>query len=206
LFVSFNNKSYRIFYEDIYKINTLAYLTNISDGKLTRKLYFTFMLDLIRDYLYYETSYNNNPNIASLRKLTAPILPAVTYEGINYPAVGTGNKTDLVKKAINKSKDYKLKDFEQIYSEKFVNNFNIDKNKTYTIFIPKHFYNLNIKEYFNKQNFNLIDLNRNELPQLIKSLIRSINIKTINNSQDLAKRIKIFNFNIVKNLEKLNKS
>jgi hypothetical protein len=56
-----------------------------------------------------------------------------------------------------------------------------------------------------KFNINLIDINRNELPQLVKDLIRTLNIKNIQNPQDLAKRIKIFNYNIIKNLEKLDK-
>lgn len=126
------------------------------------------------------------------------------------PALGTGNLNNIDKKVINKSYDYKLKDFEPIYLQKFVNDFDIvlnnnPTNNKHTIFIPKHFNNINLNQYFNNININLIDINRNELPQLVKDLIRTLNIKNIQNSQDLAKRIKIFNYNIVKNLEKLDK-
>nr|YP_009522489.1 hypothetical protein [Hygrophorus russula]AXQ02212.1 hypothetical protein [Hygrophorus russula] len=204
LFFTFNNKSYRIFHEDECSISTFN-LNEINDGKLTRKFYFTFMLDLIRDYLYYETSYNN-PNIASLRKLTTPKISAtkinIDKNELFKPALGTGKQEYSEKKSIFFSQDYKLKDFEEIYPKKFINDFKLDidtKNKEYTIFIPKHFNNLNLNQYFNKFNINLIDINRNELPQLVKDLIRTLNIKNIQNAQDLAKRIKIFNYNIVKN-------
>jgi hypothetical protein len=203
-------KKYRIFHEDEYKINELSSLSDINDGKLTRKFYFLFMLELIRDYLYYETSYNN-PNIASLRKLTYPnkFKEIDNKNKLVTPALGIGNLDNLDKKVINNSYDYRLKDFETIHSKRFVNDFDLDFNSNsinkYTIFVPNKFNNINLNDYFNNLNINLININRNELPQLVKYLIRTLNIKNIQNTKDLAKRIKIFNYNIIKNLEKLDK-
>ena len=56
-----------------------------------------------------------------------------------------------------------------------------------------------------KWNIKMVPGNRNQLPQCIKDLIRSISIKNIQNSSDIVRKIKTFNYYIEKRMEALSK-
>jgi len=218
LYFTWENNKYRVFHDFEHSALDTTNLSEIGDGKLNIKFYSIFMAELLRDYLHYFISFKNS-NIATLRKLTAPIKsPTYDYSKIednktfsiqeNNPKIksglGTGRISELEKNLINESYDYKLKDFEPFYAHKFIKNSDspTSKNK-WIIFVPKQLNNKMIENWFNHFNFNLIYVNRNELPQLTKDFSRTLSIKTIPNIDNINTRIKTFNYNIVKNLQNL---
>lgn len=205
----FNNDKYKIFHEDEHRLDNIEKigLYNLNNGKLTSKFYNLFMVELIRDWIFIESSYNNpensysNPNMVTIRKLTSPI-KAKEYENnkLITPALGTGIINENDGNLIHKNRKHKLLDYTPFNAKRFIN---IPEEIKKTIFIPKQFKFKHHNILYENMGINLISINRNELPQLIKDLVRSINIKNIENSHDLSRRIKTFNFNIVKRLQKL---
>lgn len=218
LHFTWENNKYRVFHDFEHSPLDKLNLSEIGDGKLNTKFYTIFMAELLRDYLHYFISFKNS-NIATLRKITAPIKsPIYDYSKIednktislekNNPKIksglGTGRIAEFEKNLINESYDYKLKDFEPFKAHKFIKNNDspTSKNK-WIIFVPKQLNNKMIENWFNHFNFNLIYVNRNELPQLIKDFTRTLSIKTITNINNINTRIKTFNYNIVKKLQNL---
>ena len=62
-----------------------------------------------------------------------------------------------------------------------------------------------ISDWFGQFYYNVIYVNKNELPQLVKDFNRTLSIKTVRNVDDIIIRIKCFNYNVVQALEKLEK-
>lgn len=216
-----------MFHENLHLSNeSMTSVSDINDGKLTRKFYLFFIGELVRDYLHTNNSFLDG-NVASLLKITKPLYPA-KFEEITDPkeiekanlngniftdiinnkeyikkgySFGTGNIIlNEEKNEINKSSEYKLKDLTPFKSYKFIK---INKNRL-TILVPKHFENNYLMQIFDKRQIKLVYAKRNELNQLVTDFVRSLNIKTITKPQDITTRIKSFNYNIVKRLTNLN--
>jgi hypothetical protein len=74
LFFTWNNEKYKVFHDFEHSLlGDLTSLTQLGDGKINAKFYCTFMAELLRDYFRFYSSYNDG-NIASLRKITAPVI------------------------------------------------------------------------------------------------------------------------------------
>lgn len=228
LFFYWNNEKYRMFYEEQHlPISDHFSLSNINDGKLSRKFFISFMTELVRDYLHTNNSFLDG-NIASLKKITKPLIPT-EYKEIMDPKeidearsnnnlyvfedyydryftaikapLGTGKiETFNEKKIINESKEYKLKDIIPFWAHRFIDNEEINEQKT--IYIPKQFKNDYLIDLLDNQKFkiNLVYAKRTELPQIVKDFVRSLDIKTITKPQDITTRIKFFNNKVVERL------
>lgn len=93
LFFTWNNIKHRVFHD--FEHSPLGKVTSISelgDGRINSKFYCIFMAELLRDYLKYFLSFNDG-NIASLRKLTAPI---ISGEDKKFTCSASGLKKDSV--------------------------------------------------------------------------------------------------------------
>jgi hypothetical protein len=64
---------------------------HLYDGKLSRKFFNVFLLELHRDYLIFRTSYENG-DMNLLRKYTLPLIPKEYDDKGNVisPGLGTG--------------------------------------------------------------------------------------------------------------------
>jgi len=198
--IVYNGKEYNAYYEDEHIINEVSSFNRLLDGKLNRKFYTLFMFELFRDYLQYETSYFNG-NMANLRAWTLPLefrenINKETNEIEKFP-LGTGNIELLIKPLAARNQEVEYFDAKR-YRE--TNNQIIR-----VINVPKVFANKYLSDMLLEYKLKLNPVITKECPQCIIDLRRSINIRDINNSADLRRKIKIFNYNISKKLEKLEK-
>ena len=208
-----NNEKFNVFHDlelGIWnKGDQSTILSQIGDGKLTRKYYIYFITELLRDYLKYFTSFRNG-NIASLRKLTLPIEPAKLDKNGNIVESATGsgliNNKENLGKLLHESSEYRKNDFDVFKAYNFISNKYDDINPTndqiMTIFIPNGLKNGSLDHMLNSLNYNVVYANKGELSQLVKDFSRTLSIKTIRNTDDIVKRIKYFNYNIVRHLKK----
>jgi len=104
--------------------------------------------------------------------------------------------------SIQDSSNYKLKDFKKFKAKRYLQH--SSKNTIIrTLMIPTHFSNTNLIHELKHINYLLYPCYRRFYPQIAKDLIRSIDIKHINNPKDFAQKVKMYNYNIVKYLDKL---
>lgn len=226
VFYIWNNEKYRIFHDEEHSFPHVT-LSALGDGKLTRKLYTTFMAELARDYLMSHTSYNDG-NMTTLRKLTAPsdyVVQTKSSDDINTKeyktlALGTGVITDIEKQAIAQSNDYSLRKLESFKASRFYmhisnpnnpeNTSDLNNDKTQNqklIFLPNQFNNRTVENWYeNTFNFKLIYTQRKELPPIVQDLTRTLSMKTIKHPAQIAQRIQTFNHNIVYNLKQWTKT
>ena len=203
VYFTWKGERYKIFHEFDHVGGDQAKfsLINLGDGKITQAFNLIFMVELFRDYLIYESSYNDG-NIASLRKITSPITEKI--EDINSKvktsSSGTGHLTSEELEAINQSNEYRLNDFKPFKAECFINYKNKNKDNKHTILVPNN--HTSIKELFNYGHVNIVYSNKKELPQIVKDFTRSFYIKNINNIHNISLRIRSWNYNITKRLKK----
>jgi len=121
---------------------------------------------------------------------------------IKKAATGTGKMTNLEYTLLKESKDYKAKDFLAYKAYKFID-LPYKNNKKMTIFVPNNLKNNSIDKLYANLNIEIVYLNRKDLPQLVKDFIRTLSLKNIKSVIDITRRIKSFNYNIVRKLEDL---
>ena len=173
--------------------------SNLHDGKLSRKFFNVFFFELYRDYLIYEKSYING-NMAYLRDKTVPITQEYYDKTKNTLILAKGTGAGIVKEnLIPKSMGEFLPFTSKTYLE-------INSNLPKIIYIPKIFKSDLFNSSLELNNFIFKPVLINECPQCIKDLRRTISIRDISNSADLNRKIRIFNDNIVKKLDKLENS
>lgn len=203
VYFTWKGERYKIFHDHVGGDQAKFSLINLGDGKITQAFNLIFMVELFRDYLIYESSYNDG-NIASLRKITSPITEKI--EDINSKvktsSSGTGHLTSEELEAINQSNEYRLNDFKPFKAECFINYKNKNKDNKHTILVPNNLANTSIKELFNYGHVNIVYSNKKELPQIVKDFTRSFYIKNINNIHNISLRIRSWNYNITKRLKK----
>ena len=203
VYFTWKGERYKIFHDHVGGDQAKFSLINLGDGKITQAFNLIFMVELFRDYLIYESSYNDG-NIASLRKITSPITDKI--EDINSKvktsSSGTGHLTSEELEAINQSNEYRLNDFKPFKAECFINYKNKNKDNKHTILVPNNLANTSIKELFNYGHVNIVYSNKKELPQIVKDFTRSFYIKNINNIHNISLRIRSWNYNITKRLKK----
>jgi len=173
--------------------------SNLHDGKLSRKFFNVFFFELYRDYLIYEKSYING-NMAYLRDKTVPITQEYYDKTKNTLILAKGTGAGIVtENLIPKS----MGDFLPFTSKTYLE---INSNLPKIIYIPKIFKSDLFNSSLELNNFIFKPVLINECPQCIKDLRRTISIRDISNSADLNRKIRIFNDNIVKKLDKLENS
>jgi hypothetical protein len=152
LFFTWNNEKYKVFHDFEHSLlGEHTSLSQLGDGKINAKFYYTFMAELLRDYFRYYSSFNDG-NIASLRKITAPVinpifennktpipylkegaaLPNQSYKyeqeevltkiKVKKPSFGTGVLNVVENELLSQSHDYKSKDFEAFSAHRFFTN------------------------------------------------------------------------------------
>lgn len=145
-----------------------------------------------------------------MRKLTLPIEPAKLDKNGNIVESATGsgliNNKENLGKLLHESSEYRKNDFDVFKAYNFISNKYDDINPTndqiMTIFIPNGLKNGSLDHMLNSLNYNVVYANKGELSQLVKDFSRTLSIKTIRNTDDIVKRIKYFNYNIVRHLKK----
>ena len=172
VYFTWQGERYKMFHEFDHAPQTSNWsLMNIGDGKLTKSFNFIFMVELIRDYLLWEKSYNNG-NMGSLRKLTTPQTP-IQYsednpEELKTSSSGTGKLRKVEIEAIHESNHFSIKDFYQFNAERFINYEKRTSDNKYTILAPHKFKNPTTEQLFNQGNYNLTYSNRSELPPIVR--------------------------------------
>jgi hypothetical protein len=211
LYFTWNNEKYKVFHDwDHGDDRGETILSILGDGKMSSKYYLFFINELIRDYFRYFGSYKNG-NIASLRKLTFPIEAGVMDNtGIKIGlGVGMTNEKENLPKLIKESKIYKDKEFISYNAYNWIENGygNVEptKDNKLIIFIPNGLKNAMIENFLYDLNYKVIYTNKGELSQLVQDFSRTLSIKTVKNVDDIVMRIKSFNYNIVKQLERMGK-
>lgn len=79
------------------------------------------------------------------------------------------------------------------------------KDNKLIIFIPNGLKNAMIENFLYHLNYKVIYTNKGEWSQLVQDFSRTLSIKTVENVDDIVMRIKSFNYNIVKQLERMGK-
>ena len=142
--------------------------------------------------------------------MTVPIEPAKLDKNGNIVESATGsgliNNKENLGKLLHESSEYRKDDFDVFKAYNFISNKYDDINPTndqiMTIFIPNGLKNGSLDHMLNSLNYNVVYANKGELSQLVKDFSRTLSIKTIRNTDDIVKRIKYFNYNIVRHLKK----
>jgi hypothetical protein len=119
----------------------------------------------------------------------------------NMP-IGSGIIPEYVETIVNKDKKYKIKDIDMFYPTTFLK---LNKDLTNIIYVPMNFRNSYItKNLLNiNNNLSVKTLQKKDYPLSLLDLKSTIMFKSIESTHDLSIRIKNFNYNIVKRLEKL---
>jgi hypothetical protein len=128
LYFTWNNERYKLFHDlEHGPLRDETILSQLGDGKLTRKYYVFFIGELLRDYFQLFGHFKDG-NIASLRKITLPTKPAKFDENgkMISSQLGVGkllnNEKVNTKKLLNETEIYKEKDFEVFEAYKFIQN------------------------------------------------------------------------------------
>jgi hypothetical protein len=211
LFYTWNNEQYKIFHEDDYITKGVTMSSQLGDGKLSTRFYNLFMFEMIRDYFTTDQSYQDG-NMATLKKITAPSHfiyqqnpETVAKENKDFKlGLGAGVLKSEEAEAINQNYIYKKDDLQRIVTPKFDLFKSTDKTSSDTpiIYVPKTLQNKTIEKYFEHKT-KLVYAKRNELPQIVKDLTRTLSIKTVDSPYTITHRIKAFNYYTVKNLTQM---
>jgi hypothetical protein len=159
---------------------------NLYDGMLNRKFFSIFLMELSRDYLYFNQSYENG-DMAALRKYTSPVFHQ------NFESDGK-----LIEIPLGTVKN-KFSNYEAFVAERFLD---IPDTGLRRINVPKNFHNKVLFDtYLNDDlELNEVTYNNNNVPQCLLDLKSYINSRTVIQPSDLRKRVLIFNRNMTDKL------
>jgi hypothetical protein len=171
---------------------------SLNDGKLNKKMFISFLFELVRDYFLYKQSYNYC-DMHILRKYTEA-KDTITNSNLK---LGTGKsifKNELWNDLILMNENINSEDLEKIYNsisefyrKKYIN---YNSENKLLLNIPKNFNNKIYQNFINKlenNKYETISLNKSNEPECLIDLKCSINSRNIIDYQDLI--IKIIKFN-----------
>jgi hypothetical protein len=192
-----DNKQIRNIYDDEHLIGSDSSFLNLYDGKMSRKFFSIFLLELLRDYLQFHNSYENG-NMEELRNWTSPLIKKQYNDSGELTSLPLG--TGSVKENVN----VLLKDnIKPIPHKVFIDHPN---KGPYVINVPKNFYNKVLFDSFLSNNFilNEVTYKIENVPGCLIDLKAYINSRTIVDPvYDLRTKVRNFNNNTNKILSKL---
>lgn len=220
----FNRDYINLLVENLFKEIPLKYLNFdiLNNGKLDKDFYTSFILELIRDYLIFNTSFDYC-NMKTLRHITKPIRTASINDKdfiLKDVHLGCGYidefKYNQYFRNFDITRKEELKEFFTYYmSTKFIDykqnqldkSPHINHNFKLKLNVPKNFNKSYYADLLSKNQFNLelVTLNKNELPVCLIGLKNIINSRTILDYNDLNLKVNIFNEKSTLLLNSINK-